>query len=217
MDKPLAIKVRNLITYIGNARGFQLIAAPDCPYRNHIGALLTDVVLQAGLNYQHVVAPRVYKVLNEYPVAYTINRFSAVLQKHSIETVLDWHDCEKQIRMIRILEFCKAQGIQNTYQLKLYLVNSKSNSDKFKSIRGIGDKTYDYLLKLLGVESVAVDRHVYKFVSDAGIIYKNYKEAKQIVEYAADMMQISRRTLDYSIWLYMSNKKRAVQLELCFE
>ena len=31
-----------------------------------------------------------------------------------------------------------------------YLVNSKSNSDKFKSIRGIGDKTYDYLLKLLG-------------------------------------------------------------------
>lgn len=66
----------------------------------------------------------------------------------------------------------------------------------------------------MGVESVAVDRHVYEFVSDAGIIYK---EAKQIVEYAADMMQISRRTLDYSIWLYMSNKKRLVQLELCFE
>lgn len=217
MDKPLAVKVRDLITYICNARGFQLIAAPDCPYKNHIGALLTDVILQAGLNYQHVVAPRVYKVLNEYPVAYTINRFSAVLQKHSIETVLDWHDSEKQIRMIRILEFCKAQGIQNSYQLKIYLVNSKSNSANFKSIRGIGDKTYDYLLKLLGVESVAVDRHIYKFISDAGIIYKDYNEAKQIVEYAADMMQISRRTLDYSIWLYMSNKKRAVQLELCFE
>ena len=217
MDKPLAVKVRDLITHIDNARGFHLMAAPDCPYRNHIGALLTDVVLQAGLNYQYVVAPRVYKVLNDYPVAYTVNRFSAVLQKHSIETVLDWHDCEKQIRMIRILEFCKAQGIQNSYQLKIYLVNSKSNSDKFKSIRGIGDKTYDYLLKLLGVEGVAVDRHLYKFVSDAGIIYKNYKEAKQIVEYAADMMQISRRTLDYSIWLYMSNKNRGVQLELCFD
>ena len=144
MDKPLAVKVRNLITYIDNARGFQLIAAPDCPYRNHIGALLTDVVLQAGLNYQHVVAPRVYKVLNDYPVAYTVNRFAAVLQKHSLETVLDWHDCEKQIRMIRILEFCKAQGIQDSYQLKLYLVNSKLNSAKFKSIKGIGDKTYDY-------------------------------------------------------------------------
>lgn len=217
MDKPLAVKVRDLITHIGNTRGFHLIAAPDCPYRNHIGALLTDVVLQAGLNYQHVVAPRVCKVLNDYPVAYTVKRFSAVLQKYSIETVLDWHDCEKQIRMIRILEFCKAQGIQNSYQLKIYLVNSKSNSDKFKSIRGIGDKTYDYLLKLLGVEGVAVDRHLYKLVSDAGIIYKNYKEAKQIVEYAADMMQISRRTLDYSIWSYMSNKNRGVQLELCFD
>ena len=69
----------------------------------------------------------------------------------------------------------------------------------------------------MGVESVAVDRHVYEFVSDAGIIYKDYKEAKQIVEYAADIMQISRRALDYSIWLYMSNKKRGVQLELCFD
>lgn len=37
-------------------------------------------------------------MLNDYPVAYTVNRFSAILQKHSIETVLDWHDCEKQNR-----------------------------------------------------------------------------------------------------------------------
>ena len=36
MDKPLAAKVRDLITHIGNTRGFHLIAAPDCPYRNHI-------------------------------------------------------------------------------------------------------------------------------------------------------------------------------------
>ena len=118
---------------------------------------------------------------------------------------------------MRRLEFWKTFGIRDSYQLKIDLANSKLNSQKFKSIRGVGDKTYDYLLKLLGVESVAVDRHVYKFVSNAGIIYKNYKEAKQIVEYAADIMQVSRRTLDYSIWLYMSNKKRNVQLELCFD
>lgn len=70
------------------------------------------------------------------------------------------------------------------------------------------------MLKLLGVESVAVDRHIYKFVSAAGIIYKDYKEVKQIVEYAADIMQVSRRTIDYSIWMYMSDKKRALQHEV---
>ena len=102
MDKPLAVKVRNLITYIDNALGFQLIAAPDCPYRNHIGALLTDVVLQAGLNYQHVVAPRVYKVLNDYPVAYTVNRFAAVLQKHSLETV-DFQKHFSNLYLLRLL------------------------------------------------------------------------------------------------------------------
>lgn len=207
-NKPLALKVRDLITYIRHTRDFQLIEAPDCPYKNHIGALFTDVVLQAGLNYQHVVAPRVSKVLSEFPVAYTVKRFSAVLQKHSIEKVLDWHDSEKQLRMIRILEFCKTHGIHNSYQLKIYLANNKLNSEKFKSIRGIGDKTYDYLLKLLGVESVAVDRHVYKFVSEAGIIYKDYKEAKQIVEYAADIMNVSRRALDFSIWSFMSVNHR---------
>ncbi len=51
MDKPLAAKVRDLITYICNTRDFQLIEAPVCPYK-----IASDVVLP-GLNYQHVVAP----------------------------------------------------------------------------------------------------------------------------------------------------------------
>lgn len=83
----------------------------------------------------------------------------------------------------------------------------------------VSDKKYKAYYDAVNIVFTLLEegRQKYKFVSDAGIIYKNYKEAKQIVEYAADMMQISRRALDYSIWLYMSNKKRAVQLELCFD
>lgn len=83
----------------------------------------------------------------------------------------------------------------------------------------VSDKKYKAYYDAVNIVFTLLEegRQKYKFMSDAGIIYKNYKEVKQIVEYAADMMQISRRALDYSIWLYMSNKKRAVQLELCFD
>lgn len=78
--------------------------------------------------------------------------------------------------------------------------NGKEKSIKYCGFELLSNIFGDTTGGLTGTEeSVAVDRHIYKFISDAGIIYKDYKEVKQIVEYAADMMQISRRTLDYSI------------------
>lgn len=196
---------------------FVLIDPPQCPYKDHIGALFTDVILQAGINYKHVVSPRVNKLLSEYPSAYSVNRFSAILQKRSIESILDWHDDEKQLRMVRIIEFCKIHNIQFSYQLKEFLLDNKENSRQFMQIKGIGKKTYDYLLKLLGNECVAVDRHIYKFVSDAGILYDDYSQVKSIVEYAADIMNVSRRSLDYSIWYYMSKTNVDKQQTIKFE
>lgn len=196
---------------------FVLIDPPQCPYKDHIGALFTDVILQAGINYKHVVSPRINKLLAEYPSAYSVSRFSAILQKRSIESILDWHDDEKQLRMVRIIEFCKIHNIQFSYQLKDFLLDSKENSKQFMQIKGIGKKTYDYLLKLLGNECVAVDRHIYKFVSDAGISYDDYSQVKLIVEYAADIMHVSRRSLDYSIWYYMSKTRYEKHQTIKFE
>ena len=64
---------------------------------------------------------------------------------------------------------------------------------------------------------MAVDRHIRSFLEEADIIYKDYYEIKEVVEFAADFMECTRRELDYSIWKYMSDKRsHAIQLSFDF-
>ena len=72
--------------------------------------------------------------------------------------------------------------------------------------KGIGYKSVDYLLKLIGEDTVAVDRHLIKFVEEAEITAKGYYDIKRIVQFSADFLNIKRCVLDYSIWSYMSEK-----------
>jgi endonuclease III len=76
-------------------------------------------------------------------------------------------------------------------------------------IRGIGLKTGDYMKNLSGIPTVAVDRHIRKFVKEAGVSVKRYEEVRQIVEYAADLLSIERNRLDRAICLYNSGVTRS--------
>jgi len=44
------------------------------------------------------------------------------------------------------------------------------------------------------------------FVESAGLNHHNYNSTKQTVEYVADLLSISRSSLDATIWYYMSSK-----------
>ncbi|MNW07169.1 hypothetical protein D3C71_2037230 [compost metagenome] len=79
-----------------------------------------------------------------------------------------------------------------------------------KSISGVGAKTFDYFKILVGLETNAVDRHLENFIQDAGIKVSGYKKHQEIINQAADDMNIRRAVLDHSIWKYMSEKKRGV-------
>ena len=53
----------------------------------HMGATLTDTVLQAGLNYRSVVLPRVSRILDLYPNAKTTTSFSAPLLRRRSQRI----------------------------------------------------------------------------------------------------------------------------------
>lgn len=211
----MASKAQKLVEYILTSSEFEVCDPIPCPYREHVGALFTDIILQAGVNYSTVVRPRVISILEQYPQAYTVSRFYVVLRKHGIEDVLHWRNPVKLRRMYDLLEYCLDNDIQTTSDLKLFL-RDFDHVTSFKRIKGIGDKTYDYLLKLMNVDTVAVDRHIFSFVKEAGIDNQNYQEVKAIVEYTADFLGISRRCIDYSIWSHMSSKAIGKQLSLQF-
>lgn len=197
------INARKLVEYILNNSALTIVAPRECTYRNHMGALFTDIIIQSGVNYRNVVIPRVNHVLNNYPHATSVNKFAMIIDENDISKVMKWNHPVKLKRMSDLILFCQNRRINNSEDLKEFLRSSDNRKDLLL-INGIGKKTLDYLLKLLNIESVAVDRHIFSFVEKAGIESKNYDDVKLIVEYAADLMNISRRTIDNSIWSYMS-------------
>nr|WP_315154075.1 hypothetical protein [uncultured Flavobacterium sp.] len=203
---------RKLVDFIENDINFELIPSNSCPYHNHIAALFTDIVLQAGLNYKNIVAPRVMRVFNNHPYCETVQEFYDLILEQGLEDIILWKNEVKLNRIYDLIQFCFDNQINTSQELKRYLLNPE-NKSSFLNIKGFGNKTYDYLLKLLNVDTIAVDRHIFSFLDKAGIYTKDYIYTKNVVETAADLMDISRRSIDYSIWSYMAyeNKKNSSQ------
>jgi hypothetical protein len=62
----------------------------------------------------------------------------------------------------------------------------------------------DYLGMMVGRATVAVDRHLIKFLQRAGVSTTSYAEAREILNEAADILGIDRRRFDQTIWHRMS-------------
>lgn len=204
-----AKEARKLATFISNLESFQTYHVAEGFCYNHIGALYTDIVLQAGVNYNTIVKPRVHKVLIQYPEAYTVKRFQEVIDRIGLNKVINWNHAVKLDRVQRLLQFSFDNNINNCADLKLYLMKT-GNQQNLLNMNGVGPKTLDYLLKLLNFDTVAVDRHIYSFVEMADVQTKGYHPTKRIVEFAADFLQVSRASIDYSIWKFMSNNESQV-------
>lgn len=172
----------------------------------HIGALFTDVVLQAGLNYNSVVKPRVQKVLLNYPEEYTITRFRRLIDTQGLNNIISWNHPIKIERFERILQFSQVNNIDSCSDLQAYFYHNESH-EQFLALNGFGPKSLDYLLRLLNIDSVAVDRHIYSFVKLADINVTGYRDTKRVVEFAADFLSIPRSAVDQIIWNYMSKKQ----------
>lgn len=215
MCKRMTSNALRIKDYIDSINDFIFVKPEICPYRGHIGALFTDVILQAGMNYRHIVWPRVSHVLDNFPEAKTVSGFAEILDNYGTANVLHWGNAEKVQRMNELVEFCLYQQIETSRQLSDFL-SIDENVSNLKDIRGIGKKTCDYLKRLLGFDTVAVDRHIRSFIKRADVYLDDYNEIKDVVEFAADFMDKSRRELDYSIWSYMSKKERKA-IELSFD
>ncbi|RIV25120.1 hypothetical protein DYU11_07320 [Fibrisoma montanum] len=200
------INARILADYILNLSNFCITDREERVSYNHIGALLADVILQSGLNYKHVVFPRVQRILIEYSEYNTTTSFHKLLDENGPRYVINWTHPEKINRIMSVISLLKKYGIRNEDEFKFWLT-SEENVEILLALKGIGPKTIDYLKGLLNIPGVAVDRHVKAFIAQAGLRLNDYSEIKKTVEFSADLLGISRSSIDYSIWVYMSEKQ----------
>lgn len=198
-------KAKSLAEYIDTIWDFKYVE-PEIPY-NHMGATITDAMLQSGIKYETVVKPRVRKIYDNYPEAQTTSGFLKVIERIGTKKLLDWQDSEKPRRIFEVTIFFAQEGIETEAQLKTWL-EKEENTIKLDKIRGVGNKTIDYFRLLSGISTSAVDRHLLNFLINANIIVSNYFEAKEVINRTADLIGKDRSLLDHSIWEYMSKKNK---------
>lgn len=195
--------------YIGSLQNFEQVK-PMEPH-SHMGATLTESILQAGLRYETVVLPRVIKVKRR-PEARTTSGFISLLEREGANAVLDWRDAEKPKRVMSLASLLQSEGVETEEELR-YWLQSEGSEERLKSLKGIGDKTVDYLKLLVGFSTVAVDRHVITFLNTAGvdITIAKYSVARDILSEAAKLMGIEEAVLDHSIWTYIAQGRGKVE------
>jgi hypothetical protein len=168
-----------------------------------MGATLTDAILQPGLNYRTVVYPRVRSVIARFPDATSTTAFWAVLESHTPANVLNWSHPEKLRRLLEVASLLLDRRVQTEADLRCWIL-APGHAKFLLSIKGVGPKTLDYVKLLTGIPTVAIDRHIRKFVAMAGLEIDDYEEIKCVVLESAEILELEPSALDHSIWHYLS-------------
>lgn len=166
---------------------------------SHMGAILADSVLQAGINYMTVVRPRVLNIMQKYPTADTISVLLELVQKKRTGELLNWQHHEKVTRFEDLVAFLNESDIEDAQDLRTNLA-SEHFCSRLRSVNGVGPKTVDYMACLVGVDSIAVDRHVRTFAKTVGVENNDYHFLRRSFCCAADLLELPRREFDSWLW-----------------
>ncbi|WLS09720.1 hypothetical protein Q9314_08150 [Shinella sumterensis] len=166
---------------------------------HHMGAIVADCVLQAGLNYRSIVFPRVSAILEGYPGADSTSELVQLIARGETSHFLNWNHPEKIGRFEALVGFLSERSVENTAILRESLQDT-SFVVALREVRGVGPKTVDYMQCLVGIDSIAIDRHVRTFAKRVGVVEEDYDFLKSVFCYAADLLSVSRREFDAWVW-----------------
>ncbi|WP_246184089.1 hypothetical protein [Pandoraea anhela] len=156
-------------------------------------------MLQAGLNYVTVVRPRVLAVLRAHPNRQTISSLIRLIEDGRTSSFLNWQHHEKVTRFESLVYFLRGRGVEDVEDLRAELLTDEF-CEAVQTVNGIGPKTVDYMACLVGVDSIAVDRHVRTFAKTVGVNNDDYHFLRKSFCCAADLLSLRRRDFDAWLW-----------------
>jgi len=212
------IQILKNARYIADFAVSEGILSKKLSYRQsyeHIGAVLADSILQAGLNYSSVVLPRIDNILRVFPEMDRISRLVKVVSSKQTGTFLNWRHPEKISRFEGLVVFLHKNRVDGVFELRNQLTCDDFCAELLR-LHGIGPKTIDYMSCLVGIDSIAVDRHVRAFAKRVGVERGNYQFLKDVFCCAADLLSLARREFDAWIW-HRESEKTSVQYSLPIE
>lgn len=193
------LRSARLVADLATAEGVEVAERHSRSCYNHLGALLADASLQAGLNYSAVVRPRIQRILAEYPHANSVKALTTIIADGQLPSFLGWQHQTKLARFILLVNTLKSLGVGTLVDLRGRLDDDEFCSELMR-INGVGPKTIDYMACLVGLEAVAVDRHIMNYARKAGVYHGEYYYLRRVFCFAADLLNISRREFDAWVW-----------------
>jgi hypothetical protein len=193
-----------LVKFIRGLSDFSIVTEIDGNYQ-HLGATIADAVLQANMRYETHVRPRINRIRRSFPSAATMTGLKSTLAEKTTTKFLEWRGMDRVKRFDDIVGLFSSESIETEDDLRQWLMNER-NLIKLARIKGIGPKTLDYFKILTGIETCAIDRRLLDFLSQGGIEVCSYDEAKEVINLAADIMEVRRAYFDHSIWEYIGKR-----------
>lgn len=194
-----------LARYIRSLPSFVIVDHADGHY-DHMGATISDGILQAGIAYESVVRPRI-NAIRQNPEAKTTSGFISLFDAVGPEKLLQWRDREKPARIRGVAGFLQCEGIETEALLAKWL-EIDGNVARFGRLRGIGPKTLDYFRILVGIPAVAIDSRLTDFLHAAGVPAARYEEKRDVIVRAAQILNVDASLLDHSIWKNIGSQSK---------
>ncbi|HUT02493.1 MAG TPA: hypothetical protein VM163_01200 [bacterium] len=200
-------KAKSLASYIRSLPDFA-VDESLAQTHDHIGAIIVDAILQSGMNYEAIVRPRVDSLREEYPEARTTSGFLALADAVGLRTLIRWNGKVKIERILGAAYFLHNEGIETRDSLRIWLEQA-ANVDRLRQLPGIGNMTADYFKMLAGIETIAPDGLILRFVKRAGVRPGSYSESRDMLEALARRLSVSPIALGFSIWQYMAGTRKS--------
>ena len=164
----------------------------------HVGAVLAEAALQAGLNYEAVVVPRVKRFVKAYPSAACVSGLAAVLASGDVTAVLGIKNARKCRTFSDLAHLLVTERVDTADQFRAWLERPDSRA-KLLGVPGVGVKTAAYVRLLVGLPAIAIDVHLRRAASQVGVVGTD-EELERLFTLAAAEAGISLAELDGSLW-----------------
>jgi len=112
-----------------------------------------------------------------------------------------YHHWRRAQELRGLVAYFRERNVTDLGALRAWAVASTTD-DFVGHIKGLGTAVYHGLVMRLGVETVKPDVHILRFVADAIGRPMNELETIEALEEVATRLNLSPRTLDWSIWEY---------------
>ena len=169
----------------------------------HLGAKLADAVLQAGVNYERMVRPRVEALAVIYPKAAVLSGLKRVIKNHGAPRVLQMNAGAKPATFRALVFTLEEMGVETVSDLR-ELVSDRWRANALRRIKGVGPKTVAFLKLVVDLDALAVDQHILRAMDQAGVPPCDPSEAEWLLSKVAQRLGCRLADLDAMIWQYQS-------------